>query len=292
MDAVITYVNGSDPIWQQSYMQATSVPAITKRYRDWDTLRYLLRGIRVNMPFIDKVFLVVSGPSQVPSWADTSSLQIVLHSDIIPQQYLPTFNSTTIEMFLHRIPGLSEEYLYFNDDVFPMLPCAREDFFQNGRNVIGFRKCIFACGQFKKQTRNSHRLALDALDRGHGLLFIRPQHTCTPMLRTACQKAFAAVESEILSRLSPLRTDFNVCQYFFLDYIKESGLTVEKEISNKHMSLSVVGENSLRSYFARPTHKLLCINDTAISPEKEERFRKLLPELFSRYFPEKSDMEL
>ena len=119
MDIVITYVDGNDPVWKQDYEKYTNVPVMQKRFRDWGTLKYLLRGIEVNMPFIRNVYLVVSHPSQVPQWADTQNLKIVLHKDIIPEEYLPTFNCNPIEMHLHRIDGLDEEYLYFNDDMFP-----------------------------------------------------------------------------------------------------------------------------------------------------------------------------
>ena len=113
MDAVITYVNGLDPVWQKDYEKHTNIPALEKRFRDWGTLKYLLRGIEKYMPFIRNVYLVVSHESQVPEWTDCNNLHIVLHKDIIPAEYLPTFNSTAIEMFLHRIEGLDEEFLYF-----------------------------------------------------------------------------------------------------------------------------------------------------------------------------------
>ena len=60
MDIVITYVDGNDLSWQRDYEKYTDVPAMTKRYRDWGTLKYLLRGIETNMPFIRNVYLVVS----------------------------------------------------------------------------------------------------------------------------------------------------------------------------------------------------------------------------------------
>ena len=66
MDIVITYVNGLDPVWQKDYEQHTNQPVLEKRFRDWGTLRYLFRGIEMNMPFIRKVHLVVSHESQVP----------------------------------------------------------------------------------------------------------------------------------------------------------------------------------------------------------------------------------
>ena len=113
MDIVITYVNGNDPVWQKDYEKFTNVPVMEKRFRDWGTLQYLLRGIEKHMPFIRKVFLVVSHRSQIPEWVDESNLNVVLHEDFVPEEYLPTFNCNTLEMNLHRIKGLDEQYLYF-----------------------------------------------------------------------------------------------------------------------------------------------------------------------------------
>ena len=122
MDIVITYVDGNDPVWKQDYEKYTNVPVMQNRFRVWGTLKYLFRGIEKNMPFIRKVHLVVSGESQVPEWINRKEVNIVLHEDIIPHALLPTFNCNPREMHLHNIAGLDEEYLYFNDDIFPLKP--------------------------------------------------------------------------------------------------------------------------------------------------------------------------
>ena len=150
MDAVITYVDGNDPVWKRDYERTTDVSIMQKRFRDWGTLKYLLRGIEKQMTFIRNVYLVVSHPSQVPQWVDQSELKIVMHSDIIPEKFLPTFNCNPIEMHLHRIPGLDEEYLYFNDDLFPLLPFRREDFFRDGKVVMGCSRHILSTNMYKK----------------------------------------------------------------------------------------------------------------------------------------------
>ena len=133
MDAVITYVNGLDPVWQEAYRSRLGEDIKRKHFRDWGTLKYLLRGIEAHLPFVRNVFLVVSGESQVPEWADREGLKIVFHRDIIPAQFLPVFNSTAIEMYLHRIPGLDEEFIYLNDDFFPVRDCRQEYFSVTGR---------------------------------------------------------------------------------------------------------------------------------------------------------------
>lgn len=73
----------------------------------------------------------------VPKWLNVNApkLKIIRHSDFIPAKYLPTFNSNPIELNLHRIPGLNEHFIYFNDDIFLARPCAPTDFFINGKPV-------------------------------------------------------------------------------------------------------------------------------------------------------------
>ena len=190
-------------MWQAEYASAVGGEVLAKRYRDWGTLKYLLRGIEKHIPSVENVFLLVSGETQVPSWVDRSVVNVVLHKDIIPERFLPTFNSTTIEMFMHRIHGLGEEFLYFNDDMFPVMDCSHEDFFRDGKAVIGFASHLVAGGKYKKRVRNSDHQARKALGKKPGVFFVRPQHTCSPMLKS---------ESEDLSTLSTRHEQYCIQQ--------------------------------------------------------------------------------
>lgn len=148
VDAVITWVDGADPDWlrrKQSFEPAEAAHDTSDaeaRYSDNDELRACLRGIAAYAPWIRHVFIVTD--RQIPGFLDRDSLladpssaglsssttvRIVDHSQILPQSVLPTFNSHVIESALHRIPGLSEHYLYFNDDVVLGKPSTPEDFF-------------------------------------------------------------------------------------------------------------------------------------------------------------------
>ena len=291
MDAVIAYVDGADPMWQQDYLAAVRQPALTKRYRDWGTLPFLLRGIERHLPFIDRIFLVVSRESQVPSWADRSRLQVVLHADIIPAAYLPTFTSTTIELFLHRIPSLSEQFLYFNDDMFPLMDAVEADFFPGGRPAMGFSRHLWAGNLYKRQTRNADRLARAALGQRPGLFFLRPQHTCSPMLRSVSEEAFRRLEPQLLATITPLRDVRNVNQYLFLDYALLSGRGVARRISNLHVSLAATTPERLAEAIVSPSRTMVCINDVELSPERYEALRSAMLAAFSQHFPTKSVYE-
>lgn len=291
MDIVITYVDGNDPVWKQDYEKYTNVPVMQKRFRDWGTLKYLLRGIETNMPFIRNVYLVVSHSSQVPEWADQSQLKIVLHKDIIPADYLPTFNCNPIEMHLHRIDGLDEEYLYFNDDLYPLAPCRPEDFFRDGKGVLGFSRHFLSSGMYKKICRNSDTHARKALGLKPSFCFVRPQHTCTPMFKSECERLYSILEQDILASLTRVRTSENLNQYLFLDYQLYKGRMINEKISNKHYSVAVTSPEKLQSFILSPTRNIMCVNDVRLSEERYLKLRSAMIEAFEQKFPHKSRFE-
>ena len=291
MDIVITYVNGLDPEWQKSYEKHTNTPILEKRFRDWGTLKYLFRCIEKNMPFIRKVHLIVAQESQIPAWINRSTINIVLHKDIIPQENLPTFNCNPIEMNLHRIEGLDEEFLYFNDDMFPILPCEPTDFFRNGKGVIEINKHILAIGMFKKICRNSDRTARTALGLKPSISFLRPQHICSPMLKSECEELCKKVEPQIKASMSRVRNDSNLNQYLFLDYMYLKGKIINERLSKKHFSLGIVSIKKLKEFILTPTHKLTCINDVQMSEARYKELHNVLLETFDSKFPETSKYE-
>ena len=293
MDAVITYVDGNDPVWKRDYERTTDVSIMQKRFRDWGTLKYLLRGIEKQMTFIRNVYLVVSHPSQVPQWVDQSELKIVMHSDIIPEKFLPTFNCNPIEMHLHRIPGLEEEYLYFNDDLFPLLPFRREDFFRDGKVVMGCSRHILSTNMYKKICRNSDRLARRAAGVKPSLTFIRPQHICMPMLKSSCTELYDRFSDEIAETSGHrTRTAGDLNQYMFLDYLYYSGKVVDERIPNKHFSAATATAESLSRFILNPTRKIMCINDVRLSEKKFLSLQNAAIESLEIRFPDKSRFEL
>ena len=124
LDVVVTWVDGSDPAWQEQLREhrppdsSLEHEAGGPRFRDPGLLIYVLRSLERYYPEMGKLWLVTSGHK--PDWLDHQApdIELVSHADIFPQPaHLPTFNSMAIECHLHRIPGLSGPFLYFNDDV-------------------------------------------------------------------------------------------------------------------------------------------------------------------------------
>ena len=291
MDIVITYVNGLDSLWQKEYERHTNTPILEKRFRDWGTLRYLFRSIATNMSFIRRVHLIVAQESQIPEWINREEVNIVLHKDIIPEEYLPTFNCNPIEMHLHRIKDLDEEYLYFNDDMFPLLPCRPTDFFRGGKGVIGISHHIFSSDMFKRICRNSDRMARKALGLKSSWLFLRPQHICSPMLKSVCEELYGKIEEEIKSSLTRVRTGDNLNQYLFIDYMYLQGKIIPERLSKRHFSVGITSTTKLRKFIECPTRKLVCVNDVQLSEERYIELRHALLSAFDNRFPEKSKFE-
>lgn len=135
IDFVITWVDGNDANWQKEkakYNPVMNTDTREIRYRDYDNLKYWFRGIEKFAPWVNKIYFVTYG--HLPIWLNIKheKLCIVKHKDFIPEKYLPTFSSHPIELNLHRIKGLSDKFVYFNDDVFIIQPVKIRDFFYKG----------------------------------------------------------------------------------------------------------------------------------------------------------------
>ena len=146
IDFVLTWVDGSDPEWIAEKRKFQGKDEITNenddsntdcRYRpDTELLRYWFRAVEKNAPWVNKIHFITCG--QKPDWLNENhpKLSLVNHKDYIPKQYLPTFNANTIEMNFHRLEGLSEKYVYFNDDIFLTRPVLPTFFFKRGVPVL------------------------------------------------------------------------------------------------------------------------------------------------------------
>jgi Stealth protein CR2, conserved region 2/Stealth protein CR1, conserved region 1 len=149
VDAVITWVDGSDPILaaKREYYQANADAPLhdnainPHRWICSDELNFCLRSIANNAPWIRRVWIVTDG--QLPEIAAlpeefVAKINIVDHRDIFAgfEDALPTFNSLAIETMLWRIPELSDHFLYFNDDVFLTAPVEVSDFFATNGPVL------------------------------------------------------------------------------------------------------------------------------------------------------------
>lgn len=135
IDFVIAWVDCNDKCWNEekeiyskNYLKGNE----EVRFRNWDNLQYWFRGVEKFTPWVRKIHFITYG--HLPHWLNINhpKLNIVKHEDYIPRQYLPTFSSHTIELNMHKIKGLSENFVYFNDDMFIINYMKKSDFFKKG----------------------------------------------------------------------------------------------------------------------------------------------------------------
>lgn len=146
IDFVIPWVDGADPVWraEKNEYEKERVDVDGElddandetRYRDLGFLRYWFRGVEQFAPWVNKVYFVTCG--QKPEWLNVQHPKLVCvhHKEYIPEAYLPTFNANTIELNFHRIEGLSEHFVYFNDDMFLLKPVTPDYFYREGDPVL------------------------------------------------------------------------------------------------------------------------------------------------------------
>lgn len=135
IDFVVLWVDDSDPDWRREkarHQQGVARESCgEKRYRDWELLRWQFRAFEKFTPWVNHIYLVTCG--HAPNWLDLRhpKVSLVRHDEFMPAEYLPTFSANPIELNLHRIPGLSENFVYFNDDCIPIRPLSEEAFFRH-----------------------------------------------------------------------------------------------------------------------------------------------------------------
>lgn len=150
IDAVITWVDGDDPVLKakrEKYLPKTHIPrgAAATRFASLNEITYCVLSILKFAPYFNKIYIVTD--EQTPPIFDAVKQQypdqydkivIVAHKEIFEgfEDALPTFNSISIEMVLHRIKNLSEHFVYFNDDIFLLRPTSVEDWFPDGKVAL------------------------------------------------------------------------------------------------------------------------------------------------------------
>ena len=138
IDAVITWVDGNDPLHQRKMSLAVSSEKKKKnnlsKYKEAGEIYYCVQSIIKFAPFIRNIFIVTD--NQVPLFIKNKKvhdkrIKVVDHKEIFKglEEYMPTFNPRCIDALLHRVPGLSERFIYFNDDMFLIKKTQAKDWF-------------------------------------------------------------------------------------------------------------------------------------------------------------------
>lgn len=308
VDAVFTWVDGDDPVLaaeRERHRGGTGEIAAREtgasRYTDRDELRYALRSLHTYAPFIRHVYIVTD--RQTPRWLDTSAsgVTVVDHRDIFTDPWvLPVFNSHAIGTQLHHIAGLSERYLYLNDDVFFGRPAAAEDFFHaNGIARLPFSPFQFGLGEPHPQEpapnsagKNVRRL----IQAEHGRFITNKfKHVPHPQIREVMEeleRTFAeAVEATAASRFRSTE-DIGMGATLHHHHALLTGRGVPAEYRLRYVDVATDdARERLEELRTRRSHDFFCLNDVDTPPERKEEVDTMVGGFLEEYFPFPSPWE-
>ena len=301
IDYVVTYVDNNDILWVKDYISACmkerrQIYLRSARFRNPKTLKYHLRAVEKYIPWIRNVYLVVSGESQIPKWINKENIKIILHKDIIPEEYLPTFNSNTIEMFLYKIPGLSENFIYANDDVYINSKMDKNDFFdlQNGniRMSISHLNLETTNEIFKGMLRKTQEIVFDDLKMNYEDRILKSDHTLKPMKKHLFEYFFKRYPNKMNNALSRFRNENNItlelCNFYYYlknEYSLKSTNDVYREYKDDNIDdvCKCIKDGSIHT---------LCINDVTTFKSDFKKYNKKMIKAFEEKLPNKSKYEL
>lgn len=342
IDFVIPWVDGSDPAWRASkakYLAEVSgnsretvgnvpkkenIDAADDRYRDWDILPYWFRAVEKYAPWVHTIHFVTCG--QTPEWMNTQAkgLHLVNHTDFIPPKYLPTFSSHPIELNLHRIPGLQEHFVYFNDDFYLTAPVKRSDFFRNGLpcdmieekppmyprdelyNYILVNDIVFANAHFeRKKFLKEHKdkwFSMEAPKAAlRNLYFSRlnknyffgfdihhlPMAYRKETFEKVWEMDFARLDATCRHRFRDFR-DVSQCVFKYTQLLSGEFAPYDKNRYGKLFKLGDSLDATCRA-IENQEYKMICINDTGVTDF--DASKAALIAAFEKVFPDKSRFE-
>lgn len=276
VDAVYTWVNHADPTWAALY--ARHIPgsaglqgdaSALSRFHSNDELRYSLRSLAENLPWVRRIYVLSN--CAPPDWLDLAQDRLcwIPHETVIPLEYLPTFNSHVIESCLHRIPGLSEQFLYINDDVFIAKSLEKSEFFTDAGasraflDPYGMVSGPVVAGEpdYLNAARNSAALIRAALGYVPTQLH---QHTVFALR----QSVLADIENHWPNEISALRQrkfrspqDLNIVSFLYHHYGIGTGGAVESHATTAFIKSQDVRWRSQLMQTADNNLETFCINE-------------------------------
>ncbi|MCL2416815.1 MAG: Stealth CR1 domain-containing protein [Bacteroidales bacterium] len=327
IDFVVTWVDMDDPKWKKTFAEYSGRTENEKnsvsvaRFRDYGFLKYWFRGVEKFAPWVRKIHFVTCG--QKPEWLDENhpKINLVDHEDYIPTQFLPTFNSNVLEHYLHKIPDLTEHFVYFNDDFFIINAVEKERFFKNGLpcDIAAFR-LNFGESQWNKMLRNNIRIINQHFDKKevmrqfsdkwHNKVYgkkarlnylfkhfnrffvLRTPHNAQPFLKNTFEDVWKNCEKELIAAsanrfrsttdLTPeLFRTWQACKGDFEPYNTYD--------DTKMFPLLIKPKQAVKAIYNQ-SYKLICLNDNVHIRNYQQVMRNI-DNAFEHILPEKSSFE-
>ncbi len=307
IDIVFLWVDGNDPAWLQKKLSVdgkahdNSESNCEGRYINNDELKYALRAIEKNANWIRHIHIVTD--NQKPKWLNEShpKIKLVNHTEIIPTEYLPCFNAIVIEHFIYRIPGLSEKFIYSNDDMFINKKVNSSFFFTvEGKpivrlqiNPLGYSlnkvRAFFnkKANIYRKSIENAAILVKNKTGKYYSGL---PHHNIDAYLKTELQGIFEDVFKEqiIATAFNHIRKTTDIQRVIYSYYMLATQRAVLKYVNRNESCRIRIQKSNFMNYILKYNPTLFCLNDTQHANNED---RKQIKPFLLTLYPEKSQFE-
>ncbi|MCO4292871.1 Stealth CR1 domain-containing protein [Solitalea sp. MAHUQ-68] len=307
IDLIYLWVDGNDPQWMAKKIAITgksndnSETNNKGRYFNNDELKYSLRSAEQNVPWIRQIYIVTD--NQKPEWLNTDhpKIKVIDHKDILPPEALPCFNSSVIEYFLYKIPGLSEHFLFSNDDMFFNHKLSPDFFFtKEGLPIVRLKKKLFGrwhndvkmavgkeLGHYARMLMDSAVLVNEKFGKYYSGV---PHHNIDAYRKSDYKEAVESVFIEQVkkSQGNHVRTFGDLHRSAFSYYVLAIGHAVVKYVKRKESSRILVSRHNFKKYIESYHPKLFCLNDDQKVSDKN---REAVKPFLETHFPVKSAFE-
>jgi hypothetical protein len=301
IDVVFSWVDGNDVEYQRARaqrMQGVVVgegDAADARFRQVDELKYALRSVYLFAPWVRNIFIATDSPR--PAWLDDHPRVRLMRSEdfFSDPSVLPTHNSQAVESQLHNIPGLSEYFLYSNDDMFFGRPVQPSMFFSPG-GVTKFieadtRIGLGASDPSRSGFENAARVNRDLVKKKFGHVITRHlEHTPAP-LRKSVMAHLESVFPDEFRRTAASRfrskTDISVTNSLYHYYALLDGRAVTQDDAKVLYVDTTLksGLGRLPGLLRRRQYDLFCLNDGSFPEVPADERAALMVDFLEKYFP-------
>lgn len=333
IDFVVTWLDSSDPVWQKQYELYKNEKGDKgkARFREMNIFQYWFRAIERYAPWVHKIYLITNG--KFPEWINKNNpkLELVRHEDYMPADCLPTFNSCAIELYMNRIKGLSENFVYFNDDTLLNGPITPDYFFKNGLPCDYNKETCFNVPIYTRKEKfsiymsmlsdigiiNAHfnrwetvrkspwrwfgwHLGIKGLIMSFILMKQRlfvgfsNYHTEQAYLKSTFDEAWEKEPEFLRSSCTRFREDVIANPYLFRywQFAKNTFYPRKKRFATFHFFNKSVIEDIQKTLFDENV-ATICLNDSSICPDEDfEVIDSQLIRLLNQKYPKKSSFEI
>ncbi|MBH1937951.1 stealth conserved region 3 domain-containing protein [Streptomyces sp. AV19] len=309
IDVVYTWVDGTDEAWLKRKTRAQAEHGMpiaesasnSARFRSRDELRYSLRSLDLHAPWVRNVYLLTD--DQTPDWLDTDHprVRVVSHREVFGGTgRLPSFNSHAIESRIHRIEGIAEHILYFNDDVFLGRPMKPESFFHGS----GAAKCFISSTKIPAgdpslesdpsfaAAKNSRALMEREFGKTIANTFLHTPHPLRRSVLAELEERFAEEVARTAEAQFRSCTDLAITSSLHHWYGLFTGTSIPGSLSSAFVNVGLREHHArLRRLLALRSYDVFCVNDYHDGDVPEDEQTDALAVFLDGYFPVASQYE-